>query len=50
MTHLRLNDLIHAFVVHLFGGTGEEGMQVFPGLWRNAHWQWCDAVCVVVCM
>lgn len=42
------NDLVDVFVLHLLGGPREEGMQIFPGLWSNTYWQWCDAVCVVV--
>ncbi|GHO50498.1 hypothetical protein [Ktedonospora formicarum] len=42
------SDLIDVFVLHLLGGPREEGMQIFSGLWSNAYWQRCDAVCAVV--
>jgi hypothetical protein len=29
-------------VLHVCGGAGEERMQVFPRLWLEAHWEWCD--------
>ena len=46
--HFRLDDLGRFFVLHAFGGAGEERMKIFPGKWLNAQGKWIAGLSVAL--